>query len=36
MAMVEEPRAMASRSASEVSAVSPDWEITRKQGLRRV
>ena len=28
--------AMASRNASEVSAVSPDCEITRKQGLRSV
>jgi hypothetical protein len=36
MAMVEVPRAMASRSASEVSAVSPDCEMARKQGFLRV
>ena len=36
MAIVVVPRAVASRRASEVSAVSPDCEMTRKQGFLRV
>ena len=36
MAMVEVPRAVASRRASVVSAVSADWEMTMKQGFLSV